>query len=241
MAEIIEIKKNKAALSGWPMILGWAAMLIFALHACTHMVGAGDTWVAMACGRYMLGPWAQEQPDRTWQMRTLDGLGIHVTQQDPFSATSRPYIPGDPKQIGWINQNWLTHVIFYKMKTVLGENSIVVYKFVQAVLTGLFAFWAARVLGAHYLVAAGTAGFGVLLSRSFIDLRPNVSSILFAIIMILLLAYWKKKQYWALAWMAPVMIIWSNVHGGFIYAIMIFTNTKNIIDGFIRVAPNSTS
>ena len=53
MAELTESKKRDA-LSGWPMILGWLAMLIFACHASTHMVGAGDTWVAMACGRHFI-------------------------------------------------------------------------------------------------------------------------------------------------------------------------------------------
>ena len=34
------------------MVIGLIAMLIFALHSSTHMVGAGDTWVALACGRH---------------------------------------------------------------------------------------------------------------------------------------------------------------------------------------------
>ncbi len=29
-------------------------MMIFAFHASTHMVGAGDTWVAEACGRHFI-------------------------------------------------------------------------------------------------------------------------------------------------------------------------------------------
>jgi hypothetical protein len=33
------------------IIIAWLAMLLFALHASTHMVGAGDTWVALACPR----------------------------------------------------------------------------------------------------------------------------------------------------------------------------------------------
>jgi hypothetical protein len=35
-------------------VIGWLAMLIFTVHACSHMVAAGDTWVAMACGRYFV-------------------------------------------------------------------------------------------------------------------------------------------------------------------------------------------
>jgi len=205
------------------MIFGSILLVIFAsMHASDRPIGAGDTWVAMACGRYSLGPWAENHPNRTWQMKFLDIFGVHITKQDPLSAKSRPYNPNDPKEFGWVNQNWLTHVLFYQMYTGWGENSIVVYKFIQAILTGLFAYWAARVIGAASIPAAAAAAWGMLLSRSFIDLRPNVSSIFFAAIMIMLLGYWKKGRFWALAWMIPVMLVWSNVHGGFIYAILIF-------------------
>src|SRR5512143_762377 len=47
--------QTKSTLSSKPLvIIGWIAMLIFACHACTHMVAAGDTWVAMACGRHFV-------------------------------------------------------------------------------------------------------------------------------------------------------------------------------------------
>ena len=36
------------------VVICWAAMLIFTFHACTHMVAAGDTWVAMTCGRHFV-------------------------------------------------------------------------------------------------------------------------------------------------------------------------------------------
>lgn len=240
-------------------------VLVAALHSANESIGGGDTWVAMACGRYTLGPWAKEHSGRTWQMKVLDRFGIHTTQHDPFGAYTREFNPdsgtfknilirswgafqkaiaseeekAEQKQyydpaldnVGWVNQNWLTHVMFYKMKTAFGgdeyqpqkgEFLIVIYKFVQAILTALFVYWAARVMGAHPLLAASAVAFGILLSRSFIDLRPNVSSIFFAAIMILLIGYWKQGRRWALAGMIPVMILWSNVHGGFIYAIMIF-------------------
>lgn len=206
-------------------------VLASALHSASQSVGGGDTWVAMACGRFTLGPWAKEHSGRTWQMKALDKFGIHTTWHDPLGACTRPYNPDNKEDIGWVNQNWLTHVLFYKMKTAFGgdeyqpqkgEILIVIYKFIQAVLTAMFVYWAARVMGAHPLLAASAVAFGMLLSRSFIDLRPNVSSIFFAAVMILLISYWKKGRRWALAGMIPVMILWSNVHGGFIYAIMIF-------------------
>ena len=253
-----EIPELARAQSGW-MRWMWIGCILFvvaaSLHSADQPVGGGDTWVAMACGRFQVGSWAMEHPHRTWQMKVLDKFGVHITFQDFMGARTRPYNPksrtlagywkrtmaalgireledASYDDVGWVNQNWLTHTLFYKMKSYgaadpmaqnnRGEYLIVYYKFIQAILTGLFAYWAARVLGAHPLLAAGAAAFGVLLSRSYIDLRPNMSSIFFASIMILLLAYWRKGRVWALAGMIPLMIVWSNVHGGFIYAIMIF-------------------
>lgn|GEM_PF-1230007 len=265
-----ELTSHNKQLSRWIWLGCLLVVIAASLHSSNRKVGGGDTWVAMACGRYQLGPWAAKQSDRTWQMRILDKFGIHITQQDPFSAKSRPYKPESRSlsslwnrlwgsfrnskdynpsfdDVGWVNQNWLTHVLFYKMKTFWGEQGpgalkgeilIVFYKFLQAILTGLFAYWAGRAMGAHPLLAGAAVSFGMLLSRSYIDLRPNVSTILFAAIMIYLLSMWKKGYIRALFWMIPVTIIWSNVHGGFIYAIMIFVFVAgaHLIQNYLKKA-----
>jgi len=103
--------------SKWLLILGWAAMLLFAGHSMTHMVGAGDTWVAMACGRHFYnhgvdtvepfsanshkaGP--TEEEIKTWPAparRIAETVGLDTVKY--WHPT------------GWVNQNWLTHVIFY--------------------------------------------------------------------------------------------------------------------------------
>lgn len=221
-SENLEILNKQKSSPWWVLLCSYLLVLMACLHASDAPIGGGDTWVAMACGRYTIADdWATKTGDRTWQMKALDLVGIHVTQHDPFSPNSREYVPGDKVKEGWINQNWLTHVLFYKLKTTLGENSIVVYKFMQAILTGLFAYWAARKLGVHAVVAAACAAFGMLLSRSFIDLRPNISSILYAIALIWIMSCWLKGEKKKLFWIIPIMLLWSNVHGGFIYGIMI--------------------
>ena len=233
-----ELAQKPNTITRWAWI-GCVLLVIAAgLHSANRKIGGGDTWVAMALGRYTVGPWAAKQPNRTWQMHLLDKIGIHCTKRDPISAKSRAFIPtaDDPHgaksgKFGWVNQNWLTHVLFYKMKTAFGgdellpqkgEFLIVLYKFFQAIFTALLAYWAARVMGAHPVLASGCAAFGILLSRSFVDLRPNVSTILFSAAMIVVLVYWKKGRHKAILWMIPIMILWSNVHGGFIYPIIIF-------------------
>ncbi|MBN2210096.1 MAG: hypothetical protein JW709_01755 [Sedimentisphaerales bacterium] len=258
------VLKENAPPGRHSLVLRLGCMLMVttaALHSADKVVGGGDTWVAMACGRYTHGPWAAQQENRTVQMKVLDGVDLHLTQRDFMGEFSRPFNPESRKignvlrrfgwalqeamgktpdktghenieNVGWINQNWLTHAAFYAFKALgadnpiaenpFGESLIVLYKFLQAILTALFAYWTARELGAHPLIAALVVAFGVLLSRSFIDLRPNISSILYAIITVYLLVRWRNGKYRSMFWMIPVMILWANVHGGFIYAMMLF-------------------
>ena len=51
MADLTENGSRHSILRLWTAIAVWMTIAIFAGHACTHMVAAGDTWVAMACAR----------------------------------------------------------------------------------------------------------------------------------------------------------------------------------------------
>ncbi|UCF15056.1 MAG: hypothetical protein JSW59_16730 [Phycisphaerales bacterium] len=106
-----------SAFSGWPMIIGWLAMLIFTIHACTHMVAAGDTWVAMACGRHFVNhgvdtiePFSANShhagPTEA-EVQTWPGWAQWITDKVGIETVKRWH------PTGWINQNLLTHVIFY--------------------------------------------------------------------------------------------------------------------------------
>jgi hypothetical protein len=50
MDELIQTHKTET--QRWFKPVLFAGMLLFAFYASTHMVAAGDTWVAMACGRH---------------------------------------------------------------------------------------------------------------------------------------------------------------------------------------------
>ena len=65
------------------IVICWAAMLIFTFHACTHMVAAGDTWVAMACGRHF--------------------VNHGVDTVEPFSANSHKAGPTEEEIATWPN------------------------------------------------------------------------------------------------------------------------------------------
>ena len=211
------------------MILGWLAMLIFAFHASTHMVGAGDTWVAMACGRHFINH------------------GVNTVE--PFSANSHKAGPTE-KDIktwpqwaqwiagkvgmravkywhptGWVNQNWLTHVIFYWLTHLspfadaetFSFNTLVYWKFAIYIITVICVYYTGRLLGVNPALSAVFACFAMFVGRSFLDIRPaGFSNLLVAVfLLILVLATYRNILYiWLIV---PLTVFWCNVHGGYIY------------------------
>lgn len=211
------------------MLIAWAAMLIFALHASTRMVGAGDTWVAMACGRHF--------------------INHGVDTVEPFSANSHHAGPTEeevktwPKwaqwltnkvgldtvkywhPTGWVNQNWLTHVTFYWLTHLSpfadaeqrSFDTLVYWKFTLYILTVICVYYTGRVLGVNPTLAAAFACAAMFIGRSFLDIRPaGFSNLLVAVFMlVLVLATYRSHLYiWLIV---PMTAFWANVHGGYIY------------------------
>jgi len=217
------------ALSGWPIIIGWLAMLIFTVHACSHMVAAGDTWVAMACGRHFVnhgvdtvepfsanshkaGPTEQEiktWPD--WAQWIAGKVGLKMVKA--------------VHPTGWVNQNWLTHVIFYTLVPKssyadgmsFSSNALVYWKFAIYILTVICVYYTGRLLGANPALCAVFSCFAMFIGRSFLDVRPaGFSNMLVAVfLLILVLTTYRNILYiWLIV---PLTVFWCNVHGGYIY------------------------
>jgi hypothetical protein len=212
------------------MILAWLGMLIFALHACTRMVGAGDTWVAMACGRHFInhgvdtvepfsanshkpGP-TEEEIKRwpKWAQWITDKVGLE---------TAKYWHP-----TGWVNQNWLTHIIFYWLSHLspfadadtFSFNTLVYWKFTIYILTVICVYCTGRLLGVNPALSAVFACFAMFTGRSFLDIRPaGFSNLLVALfLLVLVLATYRNILY---IWLVvPIVVFWCNVHGGYIYA-----------------------
>jgi len=232
MAELIETKKH-SALSGWPMILGWLAMLIFASHASTHMVGAGDTWVAMACGRHFINhgvdtvePFSansHKAGPTEKEIKTWPGWAQWITDKVGVRAVKYWH------PTGWVNQNWLTHVIFYWLTHLspfadadtLSFNTLVYWKFAIYIITVICVYYTGRVLGVNLALSALFACFAMFVGRSFFDIRPaGFSNMLVAVfLLVLVLATYRNILYiWLIV---PLAVFWCNVHGGYIYLFIV--------------------
>ncbi len=228
MAQSID-NNTRPALSGWPMILGWLAMLIFALHASTHMVGAGDTWVAMACGRHFINH----------GVNTVEPFSANSHKAGPTEEEIKKW-PGWAQWItdkvgmktvkywhptGWVNQNWLTHVMFYWLTTLspfadaenFSFNTLVYWKFAIYIMTVICVYYTTRLLGVNPALSAVFACFAMFTGRTFFDIRPaGFSNLLTAVfLLILVLVTYRNILY---IWLVvPLTVFWCNVHGGYIY------------------------
>jgi len=218
---------NKESLSRWLMIVGWVGMIVFAFHASTHMVAAGDTWVAMACGRHFVnhgvdtvepfsanshhaGPTPKE-------IRTWPGWAQSLTKAVGLETVQKWH------PTGWVNQNWLTHVIFYKLATSLGSeedpfyDALVYGKFALYFMTVFCVYAIARVQKVTPLLAAAFAAFAMFIGRSFLDIRPAGFSNLMvpALVLAFTLTHYRHVLW---IWMiVPLAALWCNLHGGYIY------------------------
>jgi len=226
-----EVESQKLdALRRLSIVICWVAMLIFTFHACTHMVAAGDTWVAMACGRHFVnhgvdtiepfsanshkaGPTEEEiKKWPNWAQWITDKVGIETVKY--WHPT------------GWINQNWLTHMMFYSLipKSSYSDgvsftsNALVYWKFAIYILTVICVYYTGRLLGVHPWLCAVFSCFAMFAGRSFLDIRPaGFSNMLVAVfLLILTLTTYRNVLY---IWLVvPVTVFWCNVHGGYIYA-----------------------
>ncbi|MDD5134503.1 MAG: hypothetical protein PHP01_03720, partial [Phycisphaerae bacterium] len=244
MAEQLITDSKKPALSGWIMLVFWWAMILFALHASTHMVGAGDTWVAMASGRHFInhgikditvepfsanshkpGPTAEEVKTwPKWAQKITDVVGLDTVKY--WHPT------------GWVNQNWLTHVFFYWLthdspfadaetfdKPIEGQkisyNSLVYWKYALYILTVIVVYYTARQLGANPALSASFACFAIFIGRTFLDIRPAGFSNLLTAVLLFIFVLTVHKNYLYIWLIVPIIILWCNLHGGYVYAFMV--------------------
>jgi len=220
-------ENESPSLSRWLVVLGWIAMLVFACHACTHMVAAGDTWVAMACGRHFVnhgvdtvepfsanshhaGPTTEEiQQWPSWAQSIADRVGLD---------TLRYWHP-----TGWVNQNWLTHVIFHWLTTTVGSteapcfDALVFWKFALYILTVFCVYAIGRTMAVHPTLCAAGACFALFVARSFLDIRPAGFSNLLVPVFVLILSLTSYRKVWYIWLIVPLTVFWCNVHGGYLY------------------------
>lgn len=211
----------------WVFVVIAFGLTVFGIYSASHMVAAGDTWVALACGRHFADHGVDTVEPFSFNSHHAGPTEEDIARWPGWARTlAKPFPLSFIQKIhptGWINQNWLTHVIFYDLVKTdqpgqYRYNMLVYWKYALYVLTTFIIYLTGRVIGVSRLLALAAAGFGMIIGRSFFDIRPAAWSNMLVPALILLLAltaYRNIKYVWLLV---PLVVFWANVHGGYLYA-----------------------
>ncbi len=237
-----KLTAEKPALSGWPMLIFWWAMILFALQASTHMVGAGDTWVSMACGRHFINhgvntvePFSvnSHKPGPTVEeVKTWPKWAQWITEKVGLK-TVKFWHP-----TGWVNQNWLTHVLFYWLthlspiadaetfdKPIVAQNisynSLVCWKYALYIVTIIVVYYTGRILGANPALSAVFACFALFIGRTFFDIRPAGFTNMLVAVLLFIFVLTVYRNYLFIWLIVPITALWCNLHGGYIYVFVV--------------------
>jgi len=143
-----------------------------------------------------------------WMLNQKSVLGAN-----PF--TSEPA----PDETRWVNVHWLFQVIVAAVHAVSGFAGLTVLK---ALLAAGVLLVLARSLRRHapagWILLAGLGALLVMTTR--LRVRPEIFTLLFMAVAIALLEHvrdgGKASRLW---WLAPLMLVWANMHGLFIFGL----------------------
>ncbi len=167
----------------------------FAVVLACHRVIDGDLWARLAVGAHV------------WKMGT-------VMRQDVFAFT--PTLPQ------WIDHEWGAGVVFFAMLNWFGPASLMILKIVAALGALAVCIAASR--------ASGTTWAGVLFLAVPCALAvlpgyvPVVRSHVFTYGCFAATLWWlelmRRGRRWPAFAIVAVMLLWANVHGGFIVGLV---------------------
>jgi len=137
-----------------------------------------------------------------------------VPHADPFSWTA----PGR----AWIAHEWLTETLLYPLYTHGGYPALMLVW--ASVITAAFAvsYATARLLGAARPIAVGVTGLAAVASDHTWGVRPQMLSLLLTALTVWVLTRavvtGRARALWGLP---PLLALWANLHGGFIFGLVI--------------------
>jgi hypothetical protein len=157
-----------------------------------------------------------EDNDFWWHLKTGEFIVTHETLPaiDPFSF-STPAAPGDPEKIV-LSGYWLAQATYYIVYEILGLKGLILFRVV--LLTLMFAIVYRRMerleidRGVSVILLAASL---ILYSDLYFSDRPQVFSFLGATLLVGMMERIREGRRPNFL-LLPLMLVWSNLHGGFI-------------------------
>jgi len=156
-------------------------------------------------------------PDYWWHLRT----GQQILQRGSLPHTDIYSFTSAGKT--WIAHEWLSEVVMYSIYRIADHAGLIL----------MFALVVAIAFGIAYRRCQGkpfVAGFAVLLgglaSMPTLGARPQMFTVLFTSIFLAALGNYQHgggaRKLW---WLVPAMLLWANLHGGFVVGLLLIVLT----------------
>lgn len=177
---------------------------------------------------------APTDPDLGWHLRNgADILRFGVPRGDLYSYTMFGY--------PWISHEWLTDVGLYLSSHYLG------FWFLSALFAGLVVaayLLSAQVSKARWEVVVLITFVAALVALPIVGIRAQVITLLgLAATLYLLFVWYQNPRNRRIYWLVPLMLIWVNLHGGFVAGLLLsgvflaLAAGKTILQRYSRKAP----
>lgn len=173
---------------------------------------------AFSIATFMVGIW---DPDFWWHLATGKWMIEHgkLQESDPFSFATipkDPYLPIDRVKF-ILTQSWLAEIIMYKVYYFAGFSGISIMRALLMTLTLFILYLLLRFYKMELSVIVITMLCAYLIFSPFTNERPQQFSNLFAVLLLYLLERARVERLKFAIFIIPLMVLWSNLHGGYIY------------------------
>jgi hypothetical protein len=180
-------------------------------------VTAFAVFLLFYCLILLRAPVLLHEPDTLWQIRTgqwtLDHAGVPAVDFYSYTAAGRP----------WVSMQWLSQVVYALTFDAGGWRAMAVLAAAScAAIIGIVCFYLLQHL--RFSIAIGCTVLTAAAIAPHFTARPHVFSyVLLTIWMISLLDAYDDEKYDLppLFTLAPLVILWANIHGSFTFGLLL--------------------
>jgi len=135
----------------------------------------------------------------------------HVIARDSYSYSAAGGV--------WRNHEWLTEIVMASAYNVLGVVGLKLWKFACVAATMVFVMLGMAETGASPTIQLNTLALAALAMVPQNQFRPQLFTFMLLAAMLVLLARHNYRGSAPLWLVIPIMVLWGNLHGGFIIGI----------------------
>lgn len=148
-------------------------------------------------------------PDFGWHLRTGQLILERGAPKVDWYSYTMP-------NFHWIEHGWLTDIFIYKIYSLFG------YGFLMAVFLAIFTLaFIILIKRESFFYFLFPICLGYLATISFLGIRPQLLSVFFVAVLLIILEKFSENPSTRLIYICPILfLIWANLHGGFIIGLL---------------------